>query len=111
MEQQNVDILCLQETWLADGAAPPILAGFTLVEQRRPESTRGGIATYIRKPLKLETSAGNEYSLHTKIILPDSKRINVVNVYIPPTTSLENRHIQELQATSQIETTLDVAQP
>ncbi len=51
LEQEKVDILCLQETWIAEGAAAPTLEGFTLVEQRRPEGTRGGLATYIRKPL------------------------------------------------------------
>ena len=34
LEQEPVDILCLQETWIAEGTAPPILEGFTLVEQR-----------------------------------------------------------------------------
>jgi hypothetical protein len=43
--------LCLQETWIADGAAPPQLEGYTLLESRRPNSTRGGLAIYIRKPL------------------------------------------------------------
>jgi Exonuclease III len=51
LEQENIDILCLQETWIADGAAPPNLEGFTLIESRRSDSTRGGLAIYIRKPL------------------------------------------------------------
>jgi exonuclease III len=67
-----VDILCLQETWIAEGAATPKIEGFTVVEQRRTESTRGGLATYVRKPLQIETTSGNEYGLHTKIILPNS---------------------------------------
>ena len=51
LDQENLDIICLRETWIADGAAPPNLEGFTLIESRRTGSTRGGIAIYIRKPL------------------------------------------------------------
>jgi exonuclease III len=72
LEQENINILCLQETWISEGTAAPILEGFTLVKQCRPEGTRGGIVTYVRKPLKIESSSGNEYSLHTKIILPNN---------------------------------------
>lgn len=96
LEQENIDILCIQETWIAEGAAAPILDGFTLIESRRPGSTRGGLATYIRKPIKIESSHTNEYSIHTKLILPNSTRINIINIYIPPTTSLKKRNITEI---------------
>jgi exonuclease III len=68
---------------------------------------RGGLATYVRKPLQIEASKGNEYGLHTKIILPNSQRINVVNVYIPPATSLTKRNILETHATAELEKILD----
>jgi hypothetical protein len=42
------------------------------VEKRRANGTRGGIATYVRKPIKIESSNTNEYGIHTKIILPNS---------------------------------------
>jgi Exonuclease III len=51
LEHEDIDVLCLQETWIADGAAPPILDGFSLVESRRVECSRGGLAIYVRKPL------------------------------------------------------------
>ena len=51
LEQENIDILCLQETWISEDTAAPILDGFKLIEQRRPNSTRGGLATYVRTPL------------------------------------------------------------
>ena len=51
IEQEDINVFCLQETWIADGAAPPTLAGFTLVESRCANSTHGGLAIYIRKPL------------------------------------------------------------
>ena len=39
------------------------------------------------------------YSIHTKLILPDNTRINIINIYIPPTTSLTKRNITEDMAT------------
>jgi exonuclease III len=51
LEQDEFDILCLQETWIAEHADPPELKDYTLIEQRRPNGTRGGLATYIRKSL------------------------------------------------------------
>ena len=88
LEQEDIDILCVQETWIADDALAPTLDGYALVEKRRPASTRGGLATYIKKPIKIESSNANEYGILTKLILPNSTRINIVNIYIPPTTSL-----------------------
>jgi exonuclease III len=83
-----VDILCVQETWIAEGALAPTLDGYSVVERRRTTGTRGGLATYIKKPIKIESSNNNEYGIHTKVILPNSTRLNIVNIYIPPSTSL-----------------------
>lgn len=54
---------------------------------------------------------GNEYGLHTKIILPNSQRVNVVNVYLPPTTSLRRRDITDQHATDQLDMVLAQLQP
>jgi hypothetical protein len=35
LEAEDIDILCLQETWIAEGTAPPNLEGFNLIESRR----------------------------------------------------------------------------
>ena len=72
MEQDEFDVLCFQETWIAAPAAPPMIKGYTLLEQRCPTGARGGIAAYICKALKVEATTGNEYCLHTKLILPNS---------------------------------------
>jgi exonuclease III len=32
LEQEDIDILCVQETWIAEGALAPTLDGFELVE-------------------------------------------------------------------------------
>ena len=77
-------MLCLQETWIAEGAAPLTLEGFTLIESRGAGSKRGGVATYIRKPLKIEHTQCNEYGIFTKLLLPNSTRINIINIYLSP---------------------------
>jgi exonuclease III len=94
LEQEDIDVFCLQETWIAEGAAPPTLDGFTLVESRRAGSTRGGLAIYVRKPLQIEAQHSNEYGMLLKLLLPNSTRINIINVYIPPYTSLLKRNIK-----------------
>ena len=41
----------------------PNLEGYKLLEQWRQNGTRGGIATYIKKLLKIEQVRGNEYGI------------------------------------------------
>ena len=72
MDQAEFDILCLQETWVAAQADPPLLKGYKLVEKRRPTGVRGGLATYVRNSLHIDATSGNEYCLFTKIRLPNS---------------------------------------
>jgi exonuclease III len=72
LDQAEFDILCLQETWVAAQADPPLLKGYKLVEQRRPTGARGGLATYVRNSLHIESTSGNEYCLFTKLRLPNS---------------------------------------
>jgi hypothetical protein len=59
----------------------------------------------------LESTLGNEYCLLTKLTLPNSQRVNIVNVYLPPTSSLARRAITETHATSLLESVLEVLQP
>ena len=91
---------------MATGAAAPAILGYHMVEQRCQIGAHGGLATYYCQTLQLESTNGNEYGLYTKLIMPTSKRINVVNVYVPPTSSLARRDITELQATEKLETVL-----
>ena len=49
LQQQDLDIICIQETWLSGETMTPHLEGYNLLEQRRQKGTRGGIATYIKK--------------------------------------------------------------
>jgi exonuclease III len=96
---------------MAAGATAPAIPGYLLVEQRRQIGAHGGLATYYRQTLQLESTNGNEYGLYTKLIMPTSERINVVNIYVPPTSSLARRNITELQATEQLESVLEWVQP
>ena len=73
-------MLCIQELWMAAGATVPAIPGYHVIEQRRQQGTHGGLATYYRQSLKLEHSQGNEYGLYTKLILPTSERVNIVNI-------------------------------
>jgi hypothetical protein len=54
---------------------------------------------------------GNEYCLAIKIRLPNSQRVNIANVYLPPTSSLAKRGIAEAHATAQLELALEGIQP
>ena len=96
---------------MAAGATAPAIPGYNIVEKRRPVGAHGGLATYYRQSLQLETSEGNEYGLYTKLILPTSERLCIVNVYLPPTSSLARRDIAETQATAQLELVLEHLQP
>jgi exonuclease III len=111
LEQHELDVLCLQETWIAAHADPPNIKGYKLLEQRRPVGSRGGLATYVRNSIHIEGTLGNEYCLHVKLRLPNSQRVNIANVYLPPTSSLAKRDITEAHATAQLEHVLEHIQP
>jgi exonuclease III len=96
---------------MAEHADPPHLKGYRLLEQRREQGNRGGLATYVRNSLHIESTMGNEYGLVAKIRLPNSQRINVANVYLPPASSLAKRNITEAHATSKLEQALEHIQP
>jgi exonuclease III len=67
-----MDVLCIQEAWLAPAALPPVLDGYNVIEERRKTGNRGGIAIYIKKQLAIERTLGNEYGLYAKLMLPNS---------------------------------------
>jgi exonuclease III len=54
LAEEDIDILCVQETWLAQTAMPPIIPGYNIVEERRKKGNRGGIAIYVKKQLAVE---------------------------------------------------------
>lgn len=92
-------------------ANPPLLSGYKLLEQRRPVGTRGGLANYVRNFLHIEATAGKEYCLWLKLRLPNSQCVNILNVYLPPTSSLGKCNITKAHATAQLELVLEHIQP
>ena len=65
----------------------------------------------MRNALHIEVTSGNEYCLLAKIRLPNSQRVNIANIYLPPTSSLAKRDITEAHATAQLENALEPIQP
>ena len=111
LEIEDLDVICVQETWMEAGAQVPAIPGFKVLEQRRIEGTRGGLATYFRQSLRLEFTMGNKYGLYTKLVLPTSQRVNITNVFLPPTSSLRRRDITEAQAVAKLEMVMEQLQP
>ena len=107
----DADILCIQETWMSPLAVSPKIDGYKIIEERRKDSTRGGIAIYVRNKLTVTWTKSNEYCILAKITLPNSRRINIANIYLPPTSSLKRRQITDEQATTAIEDIIDHHQP
>ena len=57
-EIEDLDVLCVQETWMEPRAQVPAIPGFNVVEQGRLQGMRGGLATYYRHSLRLEIQYG-----------------------------------------------------
>jgi exonuclease III len=57
LEQHTLDVLCIQETWLAQSTVQLQVPGFVVYEERRTASTnkraRGGMAMLVRKGIKV----------------------------------------------------------
>jgi hypothetical protein len=96
---------------MAAGATSPAVPGYHVLEQRCPQGMHGGLATYYRQSLQLESTQGNEYGLHTKLILPTSERISIVNAYLLPTSLLARCNITEAHTSTQLELVLELVQP
>ena len=62
LESSEVDILCVQETWLRQSTVKLDIPGYQVYEERREKGKRGGIAILIRKGLKITKYMGNEYA-------------------------------------------------
>lgn len=88
--------------WLPPNATAPTIPGYSLSEQRRETGKRGGIAIYTSNKLKIVRADGNEYAQTVQLQLPDSTKINIANVYLPPAMSLQKRKIAESTATEAV---------
>ena len=70
LELADLDVLCVQETWMATGAPAPEMPGYHVIEQWRAQGAHGGLATYYRQSIQLEATEGNKYGLYTRLVLP-----------------------------------------
>lgn len=103
----DFDVVCVQEMWIGPHAKAPSIPGYNLVEQRREQGTRGGIAIYIRNKLKIVKEVGNEYAQVVQLKLPDSSKVNIANIYVPPASSLSRRKIDESTAYEAVSSVLE----
>lgn len=62
LEMHAFDVLCMQEMWLPPATIAPLVPGYYVYEQRRPNGTRGGIAIFVRKGIKVLSTHGNEFA-------------------------------------------------
>lgn len=53
---------------------------------------------YVRDQLAVVSHKSVEYATWLVVTLPDSSRMNLVNIYLPPATSLARRGIGEDEA-------------
>jgi exonuclease III len=62
LESNNIDLLCVQETWLQNSTVTLDIPGYQVHEERRAKGKRGGIAIIVRKGIKILKYMGNEYA-------------------------------------------------
>ena len=103
LEEHQLDILCIQETWLPPSTCLPTIPGYVLYEQRRVNGTRGGIAMLVRKGIKVIQVTGNEYAQGVCLQLVGGEIAWVCNVYLPPVQNLRRRGVDECVACSYVE--------
>ncbi len=98
LEMHTIDVLCVQETWLPPSNVALQVPGYNVYEQRRATGTRGGIATLVRKGIKIIKESGNEFAQAVQLQLPNGDAYWVCNTYLPPMQNLARRGVGEAEA-------------
>jgi exonuclease III len=62
LDTYQIDVLCIQETWLKASTVTLDIPGYQVYEQRRAKGRRGGIAILVKKGMKVIKYVGNEYA-------------------------------------------------
>ena len=96
----DVDILCLQETWLDDSSDVSHLQieGYCLISKSKSCSAHGGVAIYLKEMfdytvLDIHSDSNSWDGLFLEISkrnVTHSKKVVVGNIYRPPRNSVEN---------------------
>jgi exonuclease III len=95
LETYEIDVLCLQETWLKPSQVKIDIPGYQIFEERRNKGNRGGIAILARKGIKISQYRGNEYAQKMCMEVQGGDHIYIGNVYMPPAPNLTRRGIDE----------------
>ena len=104
IDQYNVDVMCVQETWLNGliGDALVNIPGYITIRlDRANQSGYGGVAMYIRNTLSYkQVQMGNLGTYESTWITVDtsSGRITIGNIYRPPKTNV-NAFLRDLEDT------------
>ena len=87
LKKHGVDIICIQETHLAD-ARKFFVRGYQVFRHDRANRHKGGLITLVKNaiPAVRLSDSENDYleSLAVKLILHDTEHMTVVNCYAPP---------------------------
>ena len=95
IHDSNIDIVCLQETFLKTGKELKI-PGYTIIRKDRSEK-KGGLAIIIKNSLKfLEIANNNEIEYQEIKIFLQNQQINLLNFYISPTTTIDYTNLETL---------------
>jgi exonuclease III len=94
LESHRADVVCLQETWMRQGADELSLPGYRWFEQRR-SGRRGGIAILVKEGLHVSRAVGNEYAQLVELRTHSGAMCTLANAYLPPNNNLGRRQLTE----------------
>ena len=87
IHQHDIKVAVLQESKLGIKSTPPNIPNFNLVRKDRPSAQGGGLATYIHKSVQFMKLPEPPPDGHTETLGVKVGDTNIINVYIPPTSS------------------------
>ena len=85
-DQRAPVVFCFQETHLAH---TPTVPGYTVYTAHRPEGQGGGgLATLFPASVSVHTVIANQFCLRTTTTTASGTPLHILNVYLPPASSL-----------------------
>lgn len=97
LSQESIpDILCIQETWLKNGARFT-MHGYCAEHRYREMGERGGVSTFIRAGLSYSVlpPPSDLECIIISITLLNGKNLNIMNVYDPPSNAWPVNRVDE----------------
>ena len=96
LEDKEIKIAALQETWLNPESKIRKLGNFILLRKDRLRNKAGGVAFLIHKDVQFEPLFDHPADPFIEYIAIKVANINIVNVYIPPESSCFSGHVPDL---------------